>query len=146
VSKKAEEADMVALHEGLALGTALLPIALMVAVLLFMERRARLRLAECARQVAVTDAVHGELGAIVSPVVRRRLGGRWQLAIPVPFDDLDSVGRVVRAAYKGFDGPERAVPGRFEIVLSPQEKFVPRREPSAVVASRRSRGESVSWT
>jgi len=136
---------MVALHEGLALGTALLPIALMVAALLFMERRARLRLAECARQVAVTDAVHGELGAIVSPVVRRRLGGRWQLAIPVPFDDLDTVGRVVRAAYGGFDAPDR-LPGRFEIVLSPQEKFVPRRERATVVTARRSRGESVSWT
>lgn len=137
---------MVGLHEGVALGTALLPIALMVAALLFTERRARRRLAECARQVAVTDAIHGELGAIVSPVVRRRLGGRWQLVIPVPFDDLDSVGRVVRAAYRGFDAPERAVPGRFEIVLSPQEKFVPRRERAAVGATRRSRGESVSWT
>ena len=94
----------------------------------------------------MTDAVHAKLGAIVAPVVRRRLGGRWQLVIPVPFDDLDSVGRVVRAAYEGFDAPERAIPGRFEIVLSPQEKFVPRRERAAVVAARRSRGESVSWT
>ena len=137
---------MVGLHEGLALGIALFPIALMAAALLAMERRARVRLAECARQIAVTDAVHGKLGAIVAPVVRRRLGGRWQLVIPVPFDDLDSVGRVVRAAYEGFDAPERAIPGRFEIVLSPQEKFVPRRERAAVVAAPRSRGESVSWT
>jgi hypothetical protein len=137
---------MVGLHEGLGLGVALFPIALMVAALLLRERRARIRLAECARQIAVTDTIHGELGAIVAPVVRRRLGGRWQLVIPVPFDDLDSVGRVVRAAYEGFDAPERAIPGRFEIVLSPQEKFVPRRERAAVVAAPRSRGESVSWT
>ena len=136
---------MLGLHEGLALSVALFPIALMAAALLAMERRARVRLAECARQIAVTDAVHAQLGAIVAPVVRRRLGGRWQLVIAVPFDDLDSVGRVVRAAYEGFDGPERAIPGRFEIVLSPQEKFVPRRE-RAVAAARRSRGESVSWT
>jgi hypothetical protein len=138
---------MVGWHEGVALGTALaFPIALMTAALLFMERRARIRLAACARQVAVTDAIHAELGAIVSPVVRRRLGGRWQLAIAVPFDDLDTVGRVVRAAYGGFDAPDRAVPGRFEIVLSPQEKFVPRRERATVATARRSRGESVSWT
>jgi hypothetical protein len=137
---------MVGLHEGVAVGAALLPIALMVAALRFMDRRARLRLAECVRQVAVTDAIHGELGAIVSPVVRRRLGGRWQVVIPVPFDDLDAVGRVVRAAYGGFDAPERAIPGRFEIVLSQQAKFVPRRERAAAVAARRSRGESVSWT
>jgi len=137
---------MVGLHEGLGLGVALLPIALTVAALLLRERSARVRLAECARQIAVTDAIHGELGAIVAPVVRRRFWGRWQLVIPVPFDDLDSVGRVVRAAYQGFDAPERAIPGRFEIVLSPQEKFVPRRERAAVAAARRSRGESVSWT
>ena len=138
---------MVGWHEGVALGAALaFPIALMTAALLFVERRARIRLAECARQVAVTDAIHAELGAIVSPVVRRRLGGRWQLTIPVPFDDLDTVGRVVRAAYGGFNAPDRAVPGGFEIVLSPQAKFVPRPERVAVVTARRSRGESVSWT
>ena len=137
---------MVGLHEGLGLGVALLPIALTVAALLLRERSARVRLAECARQIAVTDAIHRELGAIVAPVVRRRFWGRWQLVIPVPFDDLDSVSRVVRAAYQGFDAPERAIPGRFEIVLSPQEKFVPRRERAAVAAARRSRGESVSWT
>ena len=137
---------MVGLHEGLGLGVALLPIALTVAALLLSERSARIRLAECARQIAVTDAIHGELGAIVAPVVRRRLWGRWQLVIAVPFDDLDSVSRVVRAAYQGFDAPERAIPGRFEIVLSPQEKFVPRRERAAVAEARRSRGESVSWT
>src|SRR5262245_31082036 len=136
---------MIGLHEGMALGAALLPIALVTAALLFTERRARIRLAECARQVGVTDAIHADLGAIVSPVVRRRIGGRWQLAIPVPFDDLDAVGRVVRAAYGGFDAPDR-LPGRFEIVLSPQEKFVPRRERAAVVTARRSRGAPVAWT
>ena len=137
---------MVGLHEGVAVLAALLPIALLAAALLVMERRARIRLAECAHQVAVTDAIHGQMGAIVSPVVRRRSGGRWQVVIPVPFDDLDAVSRVVRAAYGGFDAPERGVPGRFEIVLSPQQRFVPRPERAAVVAARRSRGESVSWT
>ncbi len=124
----------------------LLPVALLTAALLLSTWRERIRLVAAARQIAVTDAIHGELGAIVAPVVRRRLWGRWQLVIPVPFDDLDSVSRVVRAAYQGFDAPERAIPGRFEIVLSPQEKFVPRRERAAVAAARRSRGESVSWT
>ena len=124
----------------------LLPVALLTAALLLSTWRERIRLVAATRQIAVTDAIHGELGAIVAPVVRRRFWGRWQLVIPVPFDDLDSVGRVVRAAYQGFDAPERAIPGRFEIVLSPQEKFVPRRERAAVAAARRSRGESVSWT
>ena len=123
----------------------LLPVAMFTAALLLSTWRARTRLLAIARQIAVTDAIHGELGAVVSPVVRHRLWGRWQLMIPVPFDDLDTVTHVVRTAYGAFDAPERKNPGQFEIVLSPQERPVPRRE-RAVVAARSPRGESVSWT
>ena len=129
----------------LAVFAVLLPAALLTAVMLLSTWRARTRLLAVARQIAVTNAIHGELGAIVSPVVRHRLRGRWQLIIPVPFDDLDTVTHVVRTAYGAFDAPERTKPGRFEIVLSPQERPVPRRE-RTVVAARRPRGESVSWT
>ena len=129
----------------LAVFAVLLPAALLTAVMLLSTWRARTRLRAIARQIAVTDAIHGELGAVVSPVVRHRLWGRWQLMIPVPFDDLDTVTHVVRTAYGAFDAPERKNPGQFEIVLSPQERPVPRRE-RAVVAARSPRGESVSWT
>ena len=123
----------------------LVPAALLTAVLLLSTWRARTRLLAIGRQISVTDAIHEELGAVVSPVVRHRLWGRWQLMIPVPFDDLDTVTHVVRTAYGAFDAPERTKPGRFEIVLSQQERPVPRRE-RTVVAARRPRGESVSWT
>ena len=123
----------------------LLPVAMFTAALLLSTWRARTRLLAIARQIAVTDAIHGELGAVVSPVVRHRLWGRWQLMIPVPFDDLDTVTHVVRTAYGAFDAAERTKPGRFEIVLSPQERPVPHRE-RTVIAARRPRGESVSWT
>ena len=123
----------------------LVPVAMFTAALLLSTWRARTRLLAIARQIAVTDAIHGELGAVVSPVVRHRLWGRWQIMIPVPFDDLDTVTHVVRTAYGAFDAPERKNPGQFEIVLSPQERPVPRRE-RAVVAARSPRGESVSWT
>jgi len=123
----------------------LLPVALLTAALLLSTWRERIRLVAAARQIAVTDAIHGELGAVVSPVVRRRLGGRWQLVIPVPFDDFDTVTHVVRTAYGAFDAPERTKPGRFEIVLTQQERPVPCRERVAVSA-RGARGESVSWT
>jgi len=129
----------------LAVFAVLLPAALLTAVMLLSTWRARTRLLAIARQIAVTDAIHGELGAVVSPVVRHRLWGRWQIMIPVPFDDLDTVTHVVRTAYGAFDAPERKNPGQFEIVLSPQERPVPRRE-RAVVAARSPRGESVSWT
>jgi hypothetical protein len=37
----------------------------------------RMRLDAVRRQIALTDAIHAELGAVVAPTVRRRLGGRW---------------------------------------------------------------------
>ena len=123
----------------------LVPAALLTAVLLLSTWRARTRLLAIGRQISVTDAFHEELGAVDSQLVRHRLWGRWQLMIPVPFDDLDTVTHVVRTAYGAFDAPERTKPGRFEIVLSQQERPVPRGE-RTVVAARRPRGESVSWT
>ena len=58
----------------------------------------------------------------------------WQLTIPVPFDSPDTVKQVIETAYAAFDAADRAKPGRFEIVLSPQEQPVPRVERAAVAA------------
>ena len=129
----------------LPLVVVLLPVALIVALLQLSSWRQRARLAEVARQIVVTDAIHAELGAVVSPVVRRRLWRRWQVMIPVPLERPDTVMRVVEAAYGAFGAPERTRPGRFEIVLSPQQRAVPSRDP-AMIAARPARGESVSWT
>jgi hypothetical protein len=126
-----------------------LVLVLIVAALPFVAmhlaaRGQRARLDAVRRQIALTDAIHAELGAVVAPTVRRRLGGRWQLLIPVPFDRPETVRRVIEVAYAAFDGPERE-PGRFELVLSPQAKPVPRRDRAAMAACT-SRGASVSWT
>ncbi len=123
---------------------ALFPVGLIVALLRLSNWRQRNRLAEISRQIAVTDAIHAALGAVVSPVVRRRLWRRWQLTIPVPLDRPDTVMQVVEAAYGAFGAPERTRPGRFEIVLTPQERPVPRRDHMLVAAST-ARGEAVSW-
>ena len=126
----------------LSLLVALSPIALLVAALRLATWRQRRQLAEIARQIAVTDAIHGALGAVVSPVVRRTFWGGWRLTIPVPLDRPEIVTPVVEAAYGAFSESERTRPGRFEIVLTQQERPVPRRAPVLVPA----RGESVSWT
>jgi len=126
----------------LSLLVVLFPIALLVAALRLATWRQRARLAEIARQIAVTDAVHAALGAVVSPVVRRTLRGGWRLTIPVPLDRPDTVTQVLDAAYGAFGAAERMSPAHFEIVLTPQERPVPRRAPVLVPA----RGESVSWT
>jgi hypothetical protein len=122
----------------------LVPVAFVVALLKIVARRRQQRLGEIARQIAVTDAIHAELGAVVAPTVRR-LGNGWRLAIPVPFDDLGTVTRVVEAASRAFDAAERAAPARFELVLSPQERPI-RRVARVAPVARPTRGESVSWT
>lgn len=122
----------------------LLPVALVIALLKVVAWRQQRRLAEIARQIAVTDAIHAELGAVVAPTVRRLWHG-WRLAIPVPFDDLGTVTRVVEAASRAFDAAERATPGRFELVLSPQERPI-RHSARVAPVARPTRGESVSWT
>ena len=123
----------------------LLPSVFIVGLLLLSDRFQRRALAVVARQIAVTDAIHAELGAVVAPVVRHRLGGRWQIRIPVELDNADTVTQVVRTARGVFDAHEGTRPGRFEIVLSPREKFAPHRERAAVAAGAAG-GESVSWT
>jgi len=124
---------------------ALFPIALIAALLQLSTWRQRARLAAVSRQIAVTDAIHAVLGAVVSPVVRRRLWRGWQLTIPVPLDRPATVMQVVQVAYGAFGAAERTRPGRFEIVLTPQERPVPRPR-YALVAADAARGESVSWT
>jgi hypothetical protein len=126
----------------LSLVVALSPIALIVAALWLSNWRQRLRLTEIARQIAVTDAIHAALGAVVSPVVRRTRWGGWRLTIPVPLDRPEIVTQVVEASYGAFSAPEGGKPARFEIVLTQQERPVPRRAPVFVPAM----GESVSWT
>ena len=128
----------------LSLGIALMPFVLLIAALKLSSWRQRTRLDEIARQIAVTDAIHAELGAVVSPVVRRTLGHGWRLTIPVPLDRPDTVMQVVSAAYGVFSDPERTRSRRFEIVLTPQERPVPRR--IAVRLAAGTTGRSVSWT
>jgi len=128
----------------LSLGIALFPFALLIAALKLSSWRQRTRLDEIARQIAVTDAIHAELGAVVSPVVRRTLGRGWRLTIPVPLDRPDTVMQVISAAHGVFSEPERTSSRRFEIVLTPQERPVPRR--IAVRLAAGTTGRSVSWT
>ena len=42
--------------------------------------------ARYARQIALTDAIHRELGAVAAPVVSRRPGGGWLVSMAVPLD------------------------------------------------------------
>jgi hypothetical protein len=96
----------------------IVPATLLVALLLAVGRTERARDARIARQVAVTDAIHRELGAVVAPVVRRRFGRDWRVEIAVPFESEATVGRVVSLAHAAMvrTGVDRGI----EIVLAAQ--------------------------
>ena len=98
-----------------------LPMSLLVALLLAAGRIERARDARIARQVAVTDAIHRELGAVVAPVVKRRFG-HDRVEIAVPFESPPIVGRVVAIAHAAMlrTGASRGI----EIGLTAQEPEV----------------------
>lgn len=99
------------------LAVTLVPYAAIVVLLLLAERARRAR-DECRlRQIAVTDAIHREVGAVVAPVVSRGVLGPWRVRIAVPLDRPALVGAVLAAAQRAL----APVPSsRVEIVLVPR--------------------------
>lgn len=103
----------------------LLPMSLLVALLFAVGRVERARETRIARQVAVTDAIHRELGAVVAPVVTRRFGRGWRVEIAVPFESVSIVGRISALAHEAMR--EMADRRGIEIVLTAQEPEARRR-------------------
>jgi hypothetical protein len=128
------------------LGVVLLPLAGLAALLVVIERLHHAREARVRRQIAVTDAIHRELGAVVAPMVRRRLGRGWRLSIAVPVESPATVGRVVAISHAAmFD---TGVGEALELVLTAQDargSAVAR--PRAGIASRTTcEREAMPWT
>lgn len=112
------------------------PIAALAALMWLTARRQARRQAEILRQIALTDALHARLGALLAPVVRWRHRA-WQVAVAVPFERPEVVGTVLTAADQVLGG------ARYEVVLVRQTPAAP-----AVRAARRTTlgRESLSWT
>jgi hypothetical protein len=90
----------------------LAPFAGVAALLAAAGALQRARAAVAARQVALTDAVHRDLGPVVSPWVARRPFGRWRVTITVPLDRPGFVAAVLDVVRGAFAEP-------FDIVLRP---------------------------
>ena len=90
------------------------PFVVVVALVRLAVRVERARAAAISRQIALTDALHRDLGPVVSPWVTRR-GGRWRVSVAVPFDRPAIVEAVLADV-------QRAFPERFELVLTPRER------------------------
>ncbi|HZW73522.1 MAG TPA: hypothetical protein VFF43_08230, partial [Caldimonas sp.] len=58
------------------------PVVGLVLALTMVDIAQRRRADVIARQIAVTDAIHAEFGAVVAPVVRRA-GRGWRVTLPM---------------------------------------------------------------
>ena len=113
-----------------------MPLAALAALVMLTERRQQRRQAEVLRQIALTDALHARLGALVAPVVRWRRRA-WQVAVAVPFERPAVVTAVLATVHEVF------AHARYEVVLNrqaPAAPLPPAPRPAAVGR------ESLSWT
>ena len=99
---------------------ALLPF-LAVWALLDLSRRAQWRRERrVARQIALTDAIHRELGAVAAPEVTRSLTGEWTVSMRLPLEREATVGVITRLTQDLFRRLDRQDPPRLRLVLIPQ--------------------------
>ena len=94
-----------------------IPFLAVSALLVLAERREDRRQLARDRQIALTDAIHWELGAVAAPTVTRLPRGGWRVSIPVPLDRLQVVAAILRVTVCHFAAEKRAE--RLEIVLTP---------------------------
>ena len=116
------------------------PVVVVLGLLAWTSRRERRRHEVHTRQVALIDRIHKRLGAVASPVVRRRRRG-WKVSIAMPFERpaiSEALLRIVLDAFPPRDRGQRPL----EIVLN-------RRPDTPVTGVARDPGvrqESTSWT
>jgi hypothetical protein len=108
----------------------------LLALAALLTRRQAQREAEVARQIALTDALHARLGALLAPVVRGRAGA-WRVAVAVPFERPEVVATLLAAA------DEVLGRSQYDVVLSRQAPAVARSRDVRPPALRK---ESLSWT
>jgi hypothetical protein len=101
----------------LAVVTTLSPMLVIALLLALADWRDRRRAMVVSRQVQLSDAIARELGAVVAPVVRKPLGGRWRIEMALPPGRpalVAHVVEIVRATMAAMAGPSELV-----LVLAP---------------------------
>ena len=99
---------------------ALLPFLAVWALLDLSRRVQRRREERVARQIALTDAIHREMGAAAAPEVTRSLGGTWTVSMRLPLHREVTVGVITRLTQDLFRRLDRQDPPRLRLVLIPE--------------------------
>ena len=97
---------------------ALTPFLVVFALLRLADSVSARREASHACQIALTDAIHRELGAVAAPVVSRRPGGGWVVSMAVPLDRPGTTAAIVRITERLFAPDGRCV-DPLRILLTP---------------------------
>lgn len=99
---------------------ALMPVLVLLAAFRLAARVSATRAEAIECQIAMTDAIHRDFGAVVAPTVTRTLAGGWRVRVAVPFERSAVVARVLEIARETV-APPVALGGRdWEIVLVAQ--------------------------
>ena len=102
----------------LSTAIALTPFLVVIALLRFADFVSARREASVARQIALTNAIHRELGAVAAPMVSRRPGGGWLVSMAVPLDRPGTTAAIVRITERMF-APAGGGADPLRILLTP---------------------------
>ena len=109
----------------------LTPFLAVWGLLVLARGRERHRETCVARQIALTDAIHRELGAVAAPDVHRTWSGEWVVSVRVVLSREDTVGILARITHELFRRLDRQDPPRLRMVLLPREPRPVRRAVAA---------------
>ncbi len=70
------------------------------------------------RQIALTDAIDGQMGVIVSPVVTKSLFGAWEIRIAVPFHWSATVARILSVVDEVFEDVDGVASRPYRVFLT----------------------------
>jgi hypothetical protein len=96
---------------------ALLGCVLVGGPLVLVDRMRARRRAAIARQIALTDALDAQFGALVAPMVRKPLFGPWEVWMAVPRLGSSVLAGILTAADAVFAGLEGTPQARYRMVL-----------------------------
>jgi hypothetical protein len=106
---------------GIAMAMVAVPFVLVMGLLWLARVIREKREAGVVRQIALTDAIHRELGAAAAPVVTRSWTRGWIVSVRVPLRHEDMVGAITRITHDLFSRLDRQDPPRLRLVLIPRE-------------------------
>jgi hypothetical protein len=105
---------------------ALIPFLAVWALLRVAGALERRRLHRVTRQIALTDAIHRELGAAAAPEVRRTWTGEWVVSVRLALSRESTVGTIARITGDLFRSVDGGDAPRVRLVLRPVDERVPR--------------------